>query len=141
ARLYAYLQDDLTRTWPSVDLILDVLSPPDTNRLLHLRYLVQESPLWRHHLLEYVPMPGVAHPALLGQSIRPDEGIVVWLLLGHYQPPVRLAALVAYTPSPGEDGAVLSEESRQAVRAAAAGDALVVLHGIDTAGQAMAARL
>jgi hypothetical protein len=53
-RLYAYLQDDITRKRPSVDLVLAVLVPDPPDRWWALRRFSAHAPLRRSGLLEVV---------------------------------------------------------------------------------------
>lgn len=140
AELYAYLQNDLTRKWPSIDLILDLLGPPGTERLLELRHFVAASPLWKRQLIVPLTPTGSAPLIGLGQTLRPDEGIVAWLTLGEYQPPASLAAYLSLLPAPQPDTLLLTAERRAQIAAAAAVDALVVMDGVDTGEQHHAAR-
>ncbi|MBI3803969.1 MAG: ATP-binding protein [Nitrospirae bacterium] len=79
AKLYAYLQDDLTRKFPSVDLIL---------RLACLRgevgpegrfFFSPQAPLLRWHLVQPVGETGLAIPRL-NQGFVLDERTVAFLL-------------------------------------------------------------
>lgn len=133
--LYAYLQDDLTHKWPTVNLILDLLGPPEADRLMKLSYFVEDSPLWRHRLLASVQNPANSHPALLSQMVRASEEIANWLLLGQYQPPLALRNLLAYTAEPHADTAMLAPEQQQRIADTAEQDVIFVLYGIDSAGQ------
>ena len=51
-RLYAYLQDDVTRKQASVNLILDLLAEPGLDRLRLLTHFMSTAPLMKYHLLE-----------------------------------------------------------------------------------------
>jgi hypothetical protein len=57
-RLYAYLQDDVTRTHASVDLILNLLLPEGLSRLDYMQYFDRHANLRRFRLLEPVEEPG-----------------------------------------------------------------------------------
>ena len=56
-RLYAYLQDDITRKRPSVDLVLDLLCPDEGQRWRALRLFDETAPLLRLGILRPVPDP------------------------------------------------------------------------------------
>jgi ATP-dependent 26S proteasome regulatory subunit len=88
-RLYSYLQDDVTRKRPSVNLVLDLLGEPGPERLLRLSHFSDDAPLFKHRLLERISGSGPGAFHLLGQALAPDEAIVAWLL-GDYQPHVDL---------------------------------------------------
>lgn len=93
-RFYGYLQDDATRRWPSVNLILDLLCEPNPERLLQLEYFADDAALFRYQLLTAVREPGVMEPPLLNQAVRPDKTVVSWLL-GRYQPHAKLGVQVS----------------------------------------------
>jgi ATP-dependent 26S proteasome regulatory subunit len=88
-RLYSYLQDDVTRKRPSVNLVLDLLGEPGPERLLRLSHFSDDAPLFKHRLLERISGSGPGTFHLLGQALAPDEAIVAWLL-GDYQSHVDL---------------------------------------------------
>ena len=87
-RLYGYLQDDVTRKRPSVNLMLDLLCAPGTERMARLAYFAGDNPLYRHRLLERAGDGGSAQ-AILSQLLSLDESIMAWLL-GQYQPHTQL---------------------------------------------------
>ncbi len=90
-RIYAYLQDDVTRKRPTVDLALSLLCSSVQARLRHRDHFGPEAPLLRHTLLRLVPDAGQIQPPLLAHSLRLDEQ-VVWLLLGQAGLDPRLAS-------------------------------------------------
>ena len=51
-RVYGYLQDDVTRKRPAVNLILDLLCDPGIARLPALSHFSQHAPLFRFHSME-----------------------------------------------------------------------------------------
>jgi hypothetical protein len=56
--LYAYLQDDITRKRPSVDLVLDVLCPSEAERWrTRTAVFSDQAPLFRHGILHRVEDP------------------------------------------------------------------------------------
>jgi ATP-dependent 26S proteasome regulatory subunit len=79
-RLYAYLQDDVTRKLPTVDLALNLLSTSAEEKLSRRSHFASESPLIRHGLLHLIPDPNQVHPPLLGHYLKLDEQIVRLLL-------------------------------------------------------------
>jgi hypothetical protein len=143
-RLYGFLQDDVTRRRPTVNLMLDLLCEPGPRRVLRLSHLADDAPLLRHHLIEKQAEPGGPAPTALSQSLVVDESVVAWLL-GDYRPHPAFAqhlALSAPDTSPtdlvaaGENWPALQQllgQQRQAP--------VVALHGPDLAGQEATARL
>ena len=79
-RLYAYLQDDVTRRRPTVDLALTLLSNTREGRLTRRRHFGAKAPLLRHRLLSLVPDSNQLQPPLLGHYLKIDEPVVRWLL-------------------------------------------------------------
>ena len=75
-RIYAYLQDDVTRRRPSVDLVLNLLCSSAEERLARRACLSSESPLVRHRLIRLIPDPQQVEAPLLAHYIKLDEQIV-----------------------------------------------------------------
>jgi AAA+ superfamily predicted ATPase len=100
-RLYAYLQDDVTKKRPTVDLVLRLLCPTLEARLAARRALAPDAPLLRWNLVSLNDDPGARRPVLLARYLKLDERIADFLLgaegLDH-----RLAPLVPEgDPEPG----------------------------------------
>ena len=81
-RLYAYLQDDVTRKRPCVDLILNLLTATAEEKLAGRRHFLPASPLLRHQLLQLHEDPSGSHATLLSRHCKVDERIVEYLLGG-----------------------------------------------------------
>jgi len=114
-RIYAYLQDDVTRKRSTVDLALSLLCPSVRARLRHRAHFGPESPLVRHALLRLVPDSGQNQPPLLAQSLRLDEQIVR-LLLGQTGLDSRLAPVCRrIEAAPTVDDWPLDPEARRAL--------------------------
>jgi len=141
-RIYGYLQDDVTRRRPGVNVVLDLLCLPGVNRLTKLAHFYDDAPLFRHCLLQRVSEAGAAEPPLLGQTLRVDEAIVAWLL-GDYQPHADLAPhATLQTPQPDVAHRLLGAplDERLHVDPGDAEQPIFVFHGPDAASQAAAAR-
>ncbi|MFQ5881376.1 MAG: AAA family ATPase [Candidatus Methylomirabilales bacterium] len=94
-RLYAYLQDDVTKKRPSVDLVLNLLCPSFEAKLAARPRFAPMAPLIRHRLLTvYAEMPE-RHPPLLAHFLKVDERIVQYLL-GSDQTDARLLPCVRW---------------------------------------------
>ncbi len=107
-RLYGYLQDDVTRRRPTVNLILDLLCEPGPERLRRLRAFADDAPLLAFNLVERVADPGGPAPSLLGQALTPNEAVVGWLL-GDYQPHADLGRHAQWVrPEAGPEDRVLA---------------------------------
>lgn len=81
-RIYAYLQDDITRRCPSVDFVLNLLTSTAEERLERLGHFSLEAPLLRYRLVHLVPDPHHVEPPLLGYYLKLDEQLVRLLLGG-----------------------------------------------------------
>jgi AAA+ superfamily predicted ATPase len=79
-RLYAYLQDDVTKKRPSIDLVLSLLAPSMEAKFATRSCFGESSPLFRHHLLEQIDDPSQPHQPLLAKSLKLDGRIVNYLL-------------------------------------------------------------
>ncbi|MBN1934513.1 MAG: ATP-binding protein [Anaerolineae bacterium] len=79
-RIYAYLQDDMTRKCPAVSLTLNLLCATPGDRLAARAHFWLNAPLLRHHLITLLGNPARPYPPLLAQDIKPDARIVELLL-------------------------------------------------------------
>ena len=90
-RLYAYLQDDVTRKRPTVDLALNLLCPDTATKLERRAHFAPNAPLIWHELLHLIPDPHQVQPPLLSHYFKLDEQITRFLL-GQPGLDTRLAA-------------------------------------------------
>ena len=99
-RIYAFLQDDVSRRSAGVDLALTMLCPTPDAKLARREHLAPDAPLLRSELIEVVPDPEALHASLLASSIKVDDTVVRRLLgLGGLDPRLsRIATLL----DPGE---------------------------------------
>ncbi|HDD24021.1 MAG TPA: ATP-binding protein [Chloroflexi bacterium] len=79
-RLYAYLQDDVTKKRPSVDLVLNLLCSSFEEKLRARPRFESDASLLRHHLLHLFDDPSYQNPPLLGRYLKVDERVVSYLL-------------------------------------------------------------
>lgn len=79
-KLYAYLQDDVTRKRPTVDLALNLLTPSAEAHVAARYHFLPDGALLRNRLIELIEDPAQPHPTLLSKSIKPDDRIVQYLL-------------------------------------------------------------
>ncbi|MCG2783883.1 MAG: ATP-binding protein [Anaerolineae bacterium] len=140
-RIYGYLQDDVTRSLPSVDLLLHLLAPPDRlARLDYLHYFERHASLQQYRLLQ----PADQHSGLR-QSFRAAPGVVDWLL-GAYAAPAALgdwAELILPPEDESEQEAAAAIFERDAMPSPRILDAvkpILCLHGDDPMQQELAAR-
>ena len=111
-RIYAYLQDDVTRRKPTVDLALNLLCDSSEARIEQRSRFAPEAPLIRSGLLRLVSDPSQVEPPLLGQYLRLDER-AIRALLGDDRLDSRLApfcerdSLPATPVDPGDQSDVI----------------------------------
>ena len=79
-RLYAYLQDDVTRKRPGVALMLNLLCATPDERIDARQRFASGAPLIKHQLISLFGDPAQPYPPLLAQYVKPDPQIVDWLL-------------------------------------------------------------
>jgi hypothetical protein len=96
-RIYGYLQDDVTQTFASVDLLLTLLVPEDEFRLQYLPAFDTAGTLRIYRLIIPVEDPGKpVRP--LRQSFRVEPGLINWLL-GEYTPSAELGEEALFYPA------------------------------------------
>lgn len=142
-RLYGYLQDDVTRKRPTINLILDLLGLTGSDRLLQLSHFADNAPLFRSRLLERGPESGADNQPLLSHTLNVDQAIVVWLL-GRYQPHGDLGPQAKLLkPRWNEADALLAADVWPELEQALGANArpAIIFHGPDRMSQEAAARL
>lgn len=76
-KLYAYLQDDIIRKRPSLDLVLKLLCPAVEERVRAQTYFLEEGTLFKAQILRCVNTDGNPLP---GRLLRLDDPVVGFLL-------------------------------------------------------------
>jgi AAA+ superfamily predicted ATPase len=136
-KLYAYLQDDVTRKRPTIDLVLNLLTPSPAAHLTARRHFLPDAPLVCNRLLELIDDPAQPQPTLLSRGIKPDERIVQYLL-GADGVDARLRPWTDLVePGQGLDALLLDDDRRRGLRALlsnATGSAAPVVHLTGPAG-------
>jgi len=79
-RLYGYLQDDVSRRRPTVDLALDLLSCSAADKLAARESFAADAPLVAQRILRLVPEQRSVPPPLLANTLKLDDQIVDLLL-------------------------------------------------------------
>ena len=79
-KLYAYLNDDVTKKRPSVELVLNLFAPSAEAAFEARRCFTADAPLFRNHLLALFEDPSQPHPPLLAKYMNVDARIVRYLL-------------------------------------------------------------
>ena len=147
-RLYAFLQDDVTRRRPTIDLVLTLLCDSARDRAERRTHFSADSPLVRHRLLHVGADGNPAGWSLLAEPVELDDQIVDFLL-GHDVLDRRLANACRLEQPNGFDipgPSVLEERMWQTLSdtvgsAHDAGDSLQLLfHGPEGTGKLTTAR-
>ncbi|MCP4297750.1 MAG: ATP-binding protein [Proteobacteria bacterium] len=79
-RLYAYLQDDVTKKRPSIDLVLNLLSSSFEDKLAARKHFAAGAPLSKNYLLHLFDNPSHQNSPLLSKFLKLDDRIVGYLL-------------------------------------------------------------
>lgn len=77
-KLYSYLQDDVTKKHPSVNLILDLLCSTQDQRIDARTYFLPQAPLLKYSLISFDDDTQQKH--LLSRCLKLDDRIVNFLL-------------------------------------------------------------
>jgi hypothetical protein len=94
--LYSYLQNDVTRKHPSVNLALNLICRSEREKLKARGIFSPESPLLSHCILDLADESQDRQPSLLRKFLKIDETIVRFLL---DQPPKTASIGVLVTPA------------------------------------------
>ncbi|MEF8776137.1 MAG: AAA family ATPase [Haloarculaceae archaeon] len=147
-RVYAYLQDDITRTRPSVGLVLDVLAESERERLAAREAFASDAPLVANRLVRLSAPDGGG--SLLSNRLTVDQRIVDFLLGGDGVDPRLSDVVEAITPTTAPADLPVDDPARARIDRLApdgpAGDGPPALRyvygpagvGVDAAVEAMA---
>jgi hypothetical protein len=79
-RLYAYLQDDVTRKRPGVDLALNLLCRSAVDKINRRKHLSPESPLRRNGMVHLIADPSQPAPPLLSCFLKLDDQVLKYVV-------------------------------------------------------------
>lgn len=79
-KFYAYLQDDVTKKRPSVDLVLALLCPSFAVKLVARQHFLPTAPLLNYDLLQLFQDSSHTQPSLLSHYLKVTERVVNYLL-------------------------------------------------------------
>ena len=74
-KIYSYLQDDVTRKRPTIDLVLNLLCASADEKLSCRAHFSSSAPLIRHRLLNVFHDPNQVEPSSLAHYVRLDDQI------------------------------------------------------------------
>ena len=112
-RLFGYLQDDVTKRRPSVDLVLNLLSPTFVAKLVARQHFTSTAPLLKHHLLHLFDDPSHQQPPLLNKYLKVDERIVNYLFASDELDARLLPYAQLIVPQIGVDGLLLPADLKR----------------------------
>jgi SpoVK/Ycf46/Vps4 family AAA+-type ATPase len=152
-KLYAYLQNDVTRKKPCVELILNLLCDSVDEKILARQRLQREAPLIKHQIIHYPADAPLEQTPLLAQFLKLDDRVLNYLLGldGLDNRVTAFAKLIAPRASIEElmmDAAVKQKLARSFESCAAqamndkskrAGASIFIFHGPEGAGKRFAA--
>ncbi len=144
-RFYSYLQDDVTRKRPSVNLVLNLLTEPGASRLQCLAHFADNASLLKYQILKLNSESDQNSSSLLSQTLEIDRAVVAWLL-GHYQAQANLNSHSVLIPPPTEpkptDLLLAGKVEAHLTQISTVEKAvLLVFYGPDRASQEAAAKL
>ncbi len=114
-KIFAYLQDDVTRKLPTVELALNLLCASAEEKLERRSNVSSDKPLMREGLIHVIPDPNQVEPPLLAHYLKLDEQVIK-LLLGDNCLDSRLAPFCELMrPAPNWDESALGAETKAAV--------------------------
>ncbi|HEX7313610.1 MAG TPA: AAA family ATPase [Pyrinomonadaceae bacterium] len=120
-QLYAYLQDDITRKRPTVDMALSLLCDGAGAKLSRRAHFAPDSSLVRHGLLHLIPDAEQQPTPLLAQGLKLDEQLVRFLT-AHECLDARLAPFCRLvTPADCGSQSPLDADARRALLEVAVG--------------------
>jgi ATPase family associated with various cellular activities (AAA) len=116
-RLFGFLQDDVTRKRPTVDLALHVLCPSAELRLLRREHFSPEAPLFARRLLRLVADPSQVEPPLLAHYLKAEPQALGYLM-GQAEGDARLVPFCRLSkPDDPSEASLDGETFRGLVRA------------------------
>jgi hypothetical protein len=110
-RLFKYLNDDVSRPWPSVDLALHLFGNDDRERVRLLRYFNRGARIRQLHLVRLSEETMPLDQPLLSRGLKLEDRVVSYLLEMDAQHPF-LGQTVEYR-EPADSPPVLSADTEQ----------------------------
>ena len=123
-RLLAYVQDDVTKKRPTVDIALRMLCPDPGDRMLARAAFAPDAPLLRHRLVQVLE-DTQRHAPLLARFVKIDERILAELLAQPVVDPIVAPFVALVAPSRSLNDLVLPTaihaQLRQTIRSRSKG--------------------
>ncbi|HEX8845942.1 MAG TPA: AAA family ATPase [Pyrinomonadaceae bacterium] len=116
-KLYAYLQDDVTRKKASVDLLLSLLCDSAEERINARQTFSSQTPLLKYRLLHLSDNPSDQRSPMLSRSLKLDDRIVNFLM-GFEQLDARLERVARLSPTQADaESLAVDEATRSRINA------------------------
>lgn len=115
-KLYAYLQDDVTKKRPTIELAIRLLVSPGSDMLEARRHFVAGSPLIAAQVVHVLEEPSQPQSPLLARPLKADDRIVDFIFGIDELDPRLCDAVSVVMPSQGLDDLLLEDEVRGACR-------------------------
>jgi len=111
--LYAYLQNDVTRKRPSVNLALNLICRNENEKIAARTIFSPSASLFANRLLELVEEPQERNAPLLRKFVKTDEALVAYLL---EQPPLTTTAATLIDPGKVDHLAEVNTNTQEQLR-------------------------
>ena len=134
-RLYAYLQDDVTKKRPSVELILNLLCLTREAKVANRQNFTSSASLIKHHLLQIFDDPSQPHPPLIGRFLKMDARIADYLLDSDEMDARLQAHVTLVTPQISLDQILLPDDQKQRLKIFAQEASILYFQGAYGAGR------
>ena len=116
-RIFGYLQDDVTRKRPTVELALNLLCTSAEEKIQRRDRFSPEAPLLCQGLLHLVSDPNYVEPPFLARYLKLDEQVTKILLADSSLDPRLVPFCKLSRPTSGWNQVPLSEEIKRALNA------------------------
>ncbi len=115
-RYFAYLQDDITKKSPTVDLVLQILCPTFNQKLEARSFFHTDSRLFKYQFLIQMPDPARPNTPLLNRFLKISDRVISYLL-GSDAPEYQISPYTTrITPTVTLDSLLLSDSLRIQVK-------------------------
>jgi len=112
-RLYAYLQDDVTKKWPRIELIMHLLDGGLETQVAIRNSMAPSAPLLKYHLVTLMDDPTNPQGPWLGKGLKVDQRIVSFLLGEDDVAPQLLAFTNCQLPNVGWEDLSIPRELKR----------------------------
>ncbi len=135
-RLFGYLNDDITRRWPSIALVLELFCEDLAERMSRRQAFTLQAPLLSMRIIQVSEEANPLPLSLLSRGLKLDERLVAYLLESNEPDPQLIGLVQQHEPEPELPIVAPNTESEVKILAhyvnqQPAPDALILLHGPD----------